>query len=127
MTKTALALILMILSAAALASTQEPQPTQRRAPDPRSRGGGDCRDNPYNCIDSPNPLPPPDTVWLEEMTWMDARDAMKAGKATINGVSIADKAKAIELAKKVVDARATRTVDVIRKAIANKGRTVSPQ
>jgi hypothetical protein len=58
---------------------------------------------------------------------MDVRDAMKAGKATMNGVSIADKAKAIELAKKVVDARATRTVDVIRKAIANKGRTVSPQ
>jgi|SoiMetStandDraft_2_1073263.scaffolds.fasta_scaffold273555_1 hypothetical protein len=127
MTKTALALILMILSAAALASTQEPQPTQRRAPDPRSRGGGDCRDNPYNCVDAANPLPAPDTVWLEEMTWMDVRDAMKAGKATINGVSIADKAKAIELAKKVVDARATRTVDVIRKAIANKGRTVSPQ
>jgi creatinine amidohydrolase/Fe(II)-dependent formamide hydrolase-like protein len=52
---------------------------------------------------------------------------VKANKATINGVSIADKAKAIELAKKVVDARATRTVEVIRKAIASKGRTVSPQ
>jgi hypothetical protein len=62
MTKTAPALILMILSAAALASTQEPQPTQRRAPDPRSRGGGDCRNNPYNCIESPNPLPPHNTV-----------------------------------------------------------------
>ena len=49
---------------------QEPQPSERRAPDPRSRGGGDCRDNSYNCPDTPNPLPAPDTVWLEEMTWM---------------------------------------------------------
>jgi creatinine amidohydrolase len=83
MKKTALALIVMILSVAALASTQEPPPTQRRAPDPRSRGGGDCRDNPYNCVDAANPLPAPDTVWLEEMTWMDVRDAMKAGKTTV--------------------------------------------
>jgi creatinine amidohydrolase/Fe(II)-dependent formamide hydrolase-like protein len=51
--------------------------------DPRSAGGGQCSANPYNCIDTPNPLRPPDTVWLEEMTWMDVRDAMKAGKTTI--------------------------------------------
>lgn len=56
---------------------------QRREPDPRSRGGGDCRDNPYNCVDAPNPLPAAGTVWLEEMTWMDVRDAMKAGKTTV--------------------------------------------
>ena len=55
---------------------------QRRAPDPRSMGGGDCRDNVYNCVDTPNPLPAPDTVWLEEMTWMDVRDALAAGKTT---------------------------------------------
>lgn len=55
---------------------------QRREPDPRSRGGGDCRDNPYNCADAPNPLPTVSTVWLEEMTWMDVRDALKAGKTT---------------------------------------------
>ena len=34
---------------------------QRRAPDPRSMGGGDCRDNPYNCDDAPNPLPAANT------------------------------------------------------------------
>lgn len=56
---------------------------QRRAPDPRSMGGGDCRDNPFNCKDAANPLPPTDTVWLEEMTWMDVRDALKAGKTTV--------------------------------------------
>jgi creatinine amidohydrolase/Fe(II)-dependent formamide hydrolase-like protein len=51
--------------------------------DPRTAGGGQCSANPYNCIDTPNPLPTVDTVWLEEMTWMDVRDAMKAGKTTI--------------------------------------------
>ncbi len=56
---------------------------QRPAPDPRNAGGGQCSANPYNCIDTPNPLKTPDTVWLEEMTWMDVRDAMKAGKTTI--------------------------------------------
>src|SRR5918995_4658559 len=63
----------------ALISAQAPQ----RAPDPRSMGGGDCRDSPYNCADAPNPLPAPNTVWLEEMTWMDVRDALKAGKTTM--------------------------------------------
>jgi len=52
-------------------------------PDPRSAGGGQCAAKPYNCVDAANPLRPPDTVWLEEMTWMDVRDAMKAGKTTI--------------------------------------------
>jgi creatinine amidohydrolase/Fe(II)-dependent formamide hydrolase-like protein len=51
--------------------------------DPRTAGGGQCSANPYNCIDTPNPLPPPDTVWIEEMTWMDVRDAMAAGKKTV--------------------------------------------
>ncbi|HET9705215.1 MAG TPA: creatininase family protein, partial [Vicinamibacterales bacterium] len=39
--------------------------------------------NTYNCKDTPNPLPKADTVWLEEMTWMDVRDAMAAGKTTV--------------------------------------------
>jgi len=50
----------------------------------------------------------------------DAR--VKAGKATINGVSIADKAKTVETAKKIVDMRATNTVAAIKKAIANRGK-----
>jgi len=49
----------------------------------RDMGGGRCSANPYNCADAPNPIPSPNTVWLEEMTWMDVRDAMKAGKTTI--------------------------------------------
>lgn len=53
------------------------------ARDPRNMGGGNCAQNPYNCVDAQNPLPTPNTVWLEEMTWMDVRDAIKAGKTTI--------------------------------------------
>lgn len=77
MTKTLLALGVMLAILSSPAAAQ-----QRRAPDPRSMGGGDCRDNPYNCADAPNPLPTADTIWIEEMTWMDVRDALKAGKTT---------------------------------------------
>jgi len=51
----------------------------------------------------------------------------KAGKATIDGVSIADKAKALETGRKIVDMRATRTADLIKKAIANKGKASTQQ
>ncbi len=57
-------------------------PRERPAPDPRTMGGGDCRANAYNCSDTPNPLPEAKTVWIEEMTWMDVRDALAAGKTT---------------------------------------------
>src|SRR6187455_1320328 len=91
MKKIALTACSVVLLSATFASAQPPaaagapaQPQrERRAPDPRSMGGGDCRDNPYNCADAPNPLPAANTVWLEEMTWMDVRDAMKAGKTTV--------------------------------------------
>ena len=59
-----------------------PQAAATQAPR-RDAGGDRCDRNPYNCIDAPNPLTPPDTVWLEEMTWMDVRDNMKAGKRTV--------------------------------------------
>lgn len=77
--KNVLALAILCVVATAVAGAQQ---GPRRAPDPRSMGGGDCRDNVYNCADTPNPLPAATTVWLEEMTWMDVRDALKAGKTT---------------------------------------------
>ena len=55
---------------------------QQRERDPRTMGGGDCAANPYNCKDTPNPLPPNPSVFIEEMTWMDVRDALAAGKTT---------------------------------------------
>jgi creatinine amidohydrolase/Fe(II)-dependent formamide hydrolase-like protein len=72
--KTILALGAVLLVTAPLDAQQ-----QR---DPRSRGGGDCADNVYNCVDTPNPLPEATTVWIEEMTWMDVRDSVQAGKTT---------------------------------------------
>ena len=56
---------------------------QQPPADPRDMGGGRCAANPLNCADAPNPLPAPNTVWIEEMTWMDVRDAIKAGKTTV--------------------------------------------
>lgn len=79
MKKVMFALATVVLAASAVTIAQQ---RERRAPDPRSMGGGDCRDNPYNCADAANPLPATNTVWMEEMTWMDVRDALKAGKTT---------------------------------------------
>jgi creatinine amidohydrolase len=78
--KRALIAAFAIAATAALAAGQG---GQRPPADPRSAGGGNCSANPYNCVDTPNPLTPPDTVWMEEMTWMDVRDAVKAGKTTV--------------------------------------------
>ena len=78
MIKTVLTATAALAFVTALISAQAPQ----RAPDPRSMGGGDCRDNADNCADAPNPLPMPNTVWIEEMTWMDVRDSLKAGHTT---------------------------------------------
>ena len=75
-------LVIGMASAAFLSALISAQQAPQRPPDPRSMGGGDCRDNPYNCADAPNPLPAPNTVWIEEMTWMDVRDALKAGNTT---------------------------------------------
>ena len=79
--------------AQAQSSTPPPQGGQQTAAPPQGRGGrqagppsmggGQCSANPLNCPDAPNPLPKADTVWIEEMTWMDVRDAMKAGKTTV--------------------------------------------
>jgi creatinine amidohydrolase len=32
--------------------------------------------------DAPSPIPPVDSVFIEELTWMEVRDAIKAGKTT---------------------------------------------
>lgn len=73
---------LPVLRRAAGGQAQRPGGRQRPAPDPRSMGGGECSANILNCADTPNPLPPVETVWIEEMTWMDVRDALAGGKTT---------------------------------------------
>lgn len=83
----------VLLLASSVGVAQQPQgrgrpqltPAQQdsvRADQARSRGGGSCARNAYNCIDATNPLPAPNTVWIEEMTWVDVRDAIKSGKTT---------------------------------------------
>src|SRR5215510_1796569 len=51
--------------------------------DPRDMGGGRCSENPVNCKDAPRPIAGIDSVWLEELTWMEVRDAVKGGKDTV--------------------------------------------
>jgi hypothetical protein len=53
-------------------------------------------------------------------------ERVKAGKASINGVSIADSAKSAALAKTIVAYRAETTVEAINRAIANKGTLPAP-
>jgi len=87
--KRALITISLVLGVVSALAAQPPQTPagrgrgERPPADPRDAGGGNCRANPYNCADTPNPLPAPNTVWMEEMTWMDVRDALKAGKTTV--------------------------------------------
>lgn len=72
-----------VVAAALTAAVSTSAFAQLTPNDGKSMGGGDCAKNKYNCMDTANPLPKTDTVWLEKMTWMDVRDAMKAGKKTI--------------------------------------------
>jgi creatinine amidohydrolase/Fe(II)-dependent formamide hydrolase-like protein len=48
-------------------------------------------------------------------------ERVQTGHATINGVSLVDLSRSLELARMIVEARATRTVDVINRAIAHGG------
>jgi creatinine amidohydrolase/Fe(II)-dependent formamide hydrolase-like protein len=50
----------------------------------------------------------------------------KAGKASINGISIADSAKSVALAKQIVEFRTNVTIEAIRKAVENKGTLPAP-
>ena len=63
MIRTALFASLLLLGAVQPASTQ-PNPV---SPDPKGV----------------RPIPAEDTVWVEEMTWMEVRDALAAGKTTV--------------------------------------------
>src|SRR5688572_10323825 len=89
---TAVILILILFCVASFVAQNPPAQAQRGAqpaqrgqappPDPRDMGGGRCADNPVNCVDTRNPIPAFDSVWLEELTWIEVRDALKGGKTT---------------------------------------------
>lgn len=74
---------LVLLICVVALGAQAQQRGQQPPPDPRDMGGGRCAENPVNCKDAPRPIAALDSVWLEELTWMEVRDALKAGKTTI--------------------------------------------
>jgi hypothetical protein len=53
-------------------------------------------------------------------------ERVKANMATIDGVSIADRAHALTLAREIVEFRAAVTVEAIAKAVVNKGTLPAP-
>src|SRR5688500_20119539 len=96
MKKIALIALSVTVLAGTFISAQQPgaagaqgQQRQRREPDPRDIGGGQCAQNPYNCVDAVNPLPAPNTAWLEELTWIDVRDGVQAGNTNVTGPTCA--------------------------------------
>jgi creatinine amidohydrolase len=70
--------LILLICSVAMAQRGTPRPE-----DPRDAGGGRCAENPVNCKDAPRPIAGIDSVWLEELTWMDVRDAVKGGKDTV--------------------------------------------
>ena len=73
----------MVLAVAAGAFAQQPERPargQQRSPEERAAA---ARAELEKMMAMPRPIDAVDSVWLEEMTWMDVRDAMKAGKTTI--------------------------------------------
>src|SRR5215813_5216700 len=71
---------------AAQGAAQAVRGGQRGTPppeEPRDMGGGRCAENPVNCKDTTNPIASVDSVWMEELTWMEVRDAVKNGKNTV--------------------------------------------
>jgi hypothetical protein len=59
-------------------------------------------------------------MFIDEASSIRFDERVKAGKATINGVDISNRAKNLELARKIVEVRTTATVEAIRRALATK-------
>ena len=59
-------------------------------------------------------------MFIDDASSIRFDERVKAGKATINGVDISNRAKNLELARKIVEFRATVTVDAIKKATATR-------
>jgi creatinine amidohydrolase/Fe(II)-dependent formamide hydrolase-like protein len=77
-----------IVSTVAIAAAQAPQPAtgrggQNRPPlTPEQQAAQKARQA-ASAPDAPRPIDMLDTVWVEEQTWMETRDAIKAGKTTV--------------------------------------------
>jgi len=58
------------------------EPEQTRAPLTREQQEAQRARQAASAPDAPRPIEMLDTVWIEEQTWMETRDAIKAGKTT---------------------------------------------
>ena len=59
---------------------QQPQEAKKATPATPAAQGGQRRGGPD--MTAPTPIAAFDSVWIEELTWMEVRDAIKAGKTT---------------------------------------------
>ena len=59
-------------------------------------------------------------MFIDDARSVRFNERVKSGKATINGVDISNRSKNLQLAKSIVEFRATVTVGAIKKAIAAK-------
>jgi hypothetical protein len=61
-------------------------------------------------------------MMLSDINSVRWAERVKTDQATINGVSIADLGQALEWARKIADARTTRTADLIKQRIAARAK-----
>jgi creatinine amidohydrolase len=82
-----------ILTAALTAQQTQPPPAAAPQEPQRGRGGGRAQQTPEQreaaaraaherATALPRPIPARDSVWIEELTYLEVRDAIKAGKTT---------------------------------------------
>ena len=76
----------LIVATATLASAQAPQPASGQNPNrppltPEQQAAQKARQA-ASAPDAPRPIDMLDTVWIEEQTWMETRDSIRAGKTT---------------------------------------------
>ena len=75
-------LVLTVATIATVLSTlSSPGDAQRRQPTPEQRAR--MMEQLQQQLKADRPIPAPDTIWIEDMTWMEVRDAMADGKTTV--------------------------------------------
>ena len=78
--RTTLTATIIVVAMTAAASAQAQRPAGQRSPTERAAAAQAERDK---MMAMPRPIDAVDSVWLEELTWLEVRDAMRAGKTTI--------------------------------------------
>jgi creatinine amidohydrolase len=72
--------IVLAFATAAWAQPERPAGQPQRSPAERAAAAQAERDK---MMAMPRPIDAVDSVWIEELTWLEVRDAMKAGKTTV--------------------------------------------